>query len=127
MTTRGIYIKSLMDGVQNLNTNELDDFVNKILRLRAKRLANIASKKESDLLLNINVGLSEIELTRFNKLVTKRETETITNEEFEALVLLTEKSEKLNVQRMTALVELAQIREIALPQLMNDLNIKSKN
>jgi hypothetical protein len=124
MSTRGIYIKNLLDSAQGLNTLELDDFVNKLLAIRAKRVANVISKKESELLLKINIGLSDTEQLLFNHLIEKRDAETITNEAFEQLVELTDKSEALNVQRMKALVELSKIRGVTLSQLMADLNIK---
>jgi hypothetical protein len=124
MSTRGIYIKNLLDSAQGLNTLELDDFVNKLLAIRAKRVANVISKKESELLLKINIGLSDTEQLLFNHLIEKRDAETITNEAFEQLVELTDKSEALNVQRMKALVELSKLRGVTLSQLMADLNIK---
>lgn len=124
MSARGVYIQNLLDGVQGLNTNELDDFVSKILVLRAKRVANVFSKKESELLLKVNIGLSDEEQTFFNQLIEKRQAEMITKEEFKELVELTNKSEALNVERMNALAELSKIRGISLVQLMTDLNIK---
>lgn len=124
MTARNLYIKNLIDGVQTLDTKELDDFVAKILTIRAKRLAKAISKKESELLLKTNIGLSEEEQILFNQLIQKRDTETITKEEFEQLVKLTDKSEALNVERIKALAELSKLRGVTLTQLMIDLNIK---
>lgn len=124
MTARNLYIKNLIDDVQSLNTSELDDFVTRILTIRAKRLAKAISKKESELLLKINIGLSEEEQVLFNELIEKRDTENITATEFEQLVKLTDKSEALNVERIAALVELSKLRGVTLTQLMTDLNIK---
>ena len=61
---------------------------------------------------------------RFDELAAKGRTFTLTAAEQEERLQLVEESEAFTVQRLQALVELAQLRQVSLPALMKQLNIK---
>jgi hypothetical protein len=56
-------------------------------------------------------------------LIEKRRDENISENELVELILLTEKSEELNVKRLKSLVEIAQIRNKTLRDVMKELEI----
>jgi hypothetical protein len=60
----------------------------------------------------------------YNELIAKREAETLTSDEHQNLLRLTEQIEKLQAQRIEYLADLAQIRGISLTALMENLGIK---
>lgn len=53
----------------------------------------------------------------------KRQTEYITDEEHSELLSLIERIEQTDAERMTHLVELAQLRNVSLDVVLNDLNL----
>jgi len=82
------------------------------------------SSTESDLLLKINHSLAEIGWARYHTLVAKRHAETLTPNEQQELIGLSDQIETANVQRMTYLTELARLRKISLVALIQQLGLK---
>ena len=83
------------------------------------------TKLEADLLQKINIGLSQNKWQRYHELIAKRQAETISDEEHQELIAFSDQIEIANVQRMQALIELAQHRKTSLEILMQDLGIKT--
>ncbi len=54
----------------------------------------------------------------------KRQQDTLTETERQELITLNDIAEQKNVERMAALAKLAQLRQISLPDLMEQLGIK---
>ncbi len=81
-------------------------------------------KAEADLLQQINLGLSAETWQRYHALVAKRRAKTLTDEEQQALIALSDHLEAANARRMAALVELARLRQTSLAQVMKDLGIQ---
>ena len=79
--------------------------------------------KESQLLQKIDQGISPETWQRYHELIEKRRQETLTPEELEQLIQLSDQLEQLNAKRMGALVKLAQFRQIPLRSLMKQLGI----
>lgn len=65
-------------------------------------------------------------LKRYDELVAKRQDETLTSEEHAELLHLTNEIELLNAKLMENLVALANIRQVSLPQLMQDLGMRDE-
>ena len=82
------------------------------------------SPSETELLLQINQSLSGITWARYHELVAKRKAETLTKNEQQELIDLTDQIEIANAQRISYLVELAQLRKTPLDALMNELGLK---
>ncbi len=102
---------------------DLDHFVNELLE---KQLQSISSK-EDELLLKINLGISEEKWTTYYRLIEKRKAETLTSIEHQQLIDISNEIEIANAERIKHLVELAQLREVSLKDLMHDLGIKPNN
>ena len=83
------------------------------------------TKGESELLQKINLGLSETEWQRYHKLITKRRSETLTEDEKQELIALSDRIEEANARRIEALVELAELRGTSLEAVMDELGIKT--
>ncbi len=98
--------------------------MSQVMSLQAKRKAPCLSVDETELMLNINQGLSPDMQTRFDELVVKRQAETLTQEEHQELVLLTDQTEKMDAERMKYMAELARIRGVSLEVLMEELEIR---
>jgi hypothetical protein len=115
--------ESLLKAVDQLNSNELDQFVTDVLNLRARRGPDRLPSSESQLLARINDGLPDGLRARYTELIDRRGQELLTPEEHEELLRLTDEVERREVDRVTALTELAQSRGVPLSALMQLLGI----
>ena len=103
---------------------EVEDLIADLLKEKLLPIPNRMQRKEAELLLKINLGISEEEWNHFYQLLEKRDMEIMTPQEHRELIDLTEKIEKANTRRMQYLTELALLKNISLDQLMNDLGIE---
>jgi hypothetical protein len=117
--------ENLLEAIEQLENDELSDFVNEVLHVRARRFAPVLDHQESELFQKINQWLSEEETRRRDELLKKLDAETLTELEHEELMQLNDKVEWLNVQRLKAFIQLAELRQKTIEELMNDMGIKS--
>lgn len=119
--------ESLLKAVEQLSPIELDQFVAEVLNLRAHRVAGCLTASESELLTLINEGLPEPLRQRYRELLARREEETLTTDELIELLRLSDEVERLEGDRLSALVQLAKERSVSLSALMQDLGIPSRS
>lgn len=115
----------LLRAVQQLNQNELEQFVFKVVNLRAKQQAPSLPKTESDLLRKINQGLPKELQKKYKVLLEKRRAEELTPKEHKELLSLSDQVEKLEAQRVEYLAEMARLRQTNMTDLMSSLGIQS--
>ena len=120
-----VSINDLLNGVAQLNSTDLEQFVSQVLALRAKRVAPSASKQEAEILEKINQGLAQETQQRYNELVAKRQAEMLTDAEYQELLALIDSIEQADAERVQALTKLAQLRNMSVKALMETLNIRS--
>ena len=114
----------LLTAARQLPRREFDQFVMRVLSLRAERVAPVLPAAESELLLRINHPVPDDLQHRYDELIGRRDKRTLTSEEHEELLGLTDQIELLEAERMGHLIELAQIRRIPLDELMNQLGLQ---
>lgn len=119
-----VTLDALITGVEQLDTTDLERFANQVLTIRAKRRAPSLSSLESELLQAINEGLPEKVEQRFHQLTEKRRDGNISPEEYEELLDLIQLIEQDDAQRVEKLAALAQIRNVSIRVLMNQLGIR---
>jgi hypothetical protein len=83
------------------------------------------SAREIELLGKFDLGLTEDEWRRYWELRGKLEDETLTPSEHSELVAVNDHIELANAKRMPYLIELAGLRNVPLPQLMDELGLGS--
>jgi hypothetical protein len=106
-----------------LSLPELDQVFDKVLAVRAERIAPSLSAVEASLLERINQGPPAELRARMQELKAKRADCSITNTEYEELTLLADQAEVLQAERMTALGKLARLRGLRLPEMMAELGL----
>jgi hypothetical protein len=116
--------EELLKAVEQLSLPDLEKLMAQVIALQAQRKAPYLTKIETELLLKINQGLPPDVQTRFDTLVAKRQTETLTSEEHQELLNLTDQLEKADTQRVKYMAELAQLRGISLSTLLKDLGLR---
>jgi hypothetical protein len=116
-------IDELLKAVDQLDQADLENFVKQALALRAQRQAPSVSQTEAELLQKINQKLPTNIQNRYDELIAKRKAEMLSTEEHNKLLQLTDYVENFEAQRIIALTELAELRQISLNTLMQQLNI----
>jgi hypothetical protein len=81
------------------------------------------STRESDLLKEINLGVSADTWAEYHRLIANRQAEILTDSEQEQLIEISDRLEIANVRRMKALIELANMRDRSLDAVMQELGI----
>lgn len=85
-------------------------------------------KRETELIKKVRQSILTPDKEKiYRKLARKLSAETITPEEYQKLLELTDEMEELNVQRLECLGEIAKIRQEPFDKVMADLNIKPKS
>ena len=113
----------LFKAVEQLSPPDFSQFLSQVLSLRARREAPSLSVAESQLLLRINQGIPDELGRRYGELIAKRQAETLTQEELEELLRLTDVVEGLEAEPDGRLAALARSRSVSLGALMADLGI----
>jgi hypothetical protein len=127
MTTLEIKSKmplaELLDSLKQLGDDELGEVVATAVRLRASQRGRVLPEHEATLLQQINKTLTQAEQERLNGLIEKRQDETLTGAELAELMMLTDLVEEIQVERLSALIELAAVRGLSLEALKKSLNL----
>ena len=101
-----------------------DEFVADAVRQQLGRPEQL--DPEAELIARIRRGISQEIRARYQTLNEKRQAETITDDEYGELLSLIERIEQGDAERMTHLVELAQLRNTSLDAVIDDLNLRRK-
>lgn len=118
-------VATLFHEAEQLDNRSLDAFINNILSLRIQRETPDKQKEEAILLKKINKSLTIDQIERFKELNQKRIEGNISEQEYSELLILLEKVEKLNVNRLKYLTILARLRNVSVRELMNQLGISN--
>jgi hypothetical protein len=119
-------MNEVLHGLSELQKEELEAFVGKVLSLQAQRKAPHLTKDETALLEKINVRLSVDEYARLEHLNTKLHDETLTKDEYGELMELLERVEQVDAERIGALIELAALRGVPLETVIKQLGFPPK-
>jgi hypothetical protein len=125
MPTIQIAADQLLEAARQLPPPEFNQLVERLLAWRGQ-LMNAAprlSSAETALLLKINQGFAPATQQCYDELLEKRDARTLTPEEYQELLALTDQVEAFNVERVQALADLAQLRQVSLPEVMRQLGL----
>lgn len=117
----------LLRAADQLPPAELEQFVAKLLTIRAHRQAPCLSRTETELLQRINHPLSETLRSRYAELIDKRDARTLTPEEHTELLRLTNETETVEANRVKAIEELAELRKTSFDTILQEMGILGNN
>ena len=118
-------LTTLLNSLKQLTPDELKEVSKQTALLHARHLAPSLPQEEAELLLKINQGIIPEEIrARCATLTEKSRQGSITDEEKAELIVLVDQIELLNAKRIEYLVQLAQLRQITLSALMDELELK---
>jgi hypothetical protein len=113
----------LLRAADQLPPAELEQFVAKLLTMRAHRQAPCLNRTEAELLEHINHPLPETLRNRYAELIDKRDARALTPEEYTELLRLTDETEAAQADRIKAIAELAELRRTSFSGILEELGI----
>jgi predicted transcriptional regulator len=114
--------QDLLQATRQLTLQELREYSAQVVAIYQER-ESAAVTTEAPLLDVVHRSLSPQTKARWDELLAKRDDASLTPSEYEELLQLTDEVEALNVQRMTAVSQLAQARGVDLRTMMRQLNL----
>jgi hypothetical protein len=124
MPTIQVETDQLLNAALQMSPAELDQFVTKLFSIKARERAPVLSEREAELLQKIYHGIPTEMQERLNELIKKRQSYTITDDELQELIKLTNQIELFDAERLKHLIELAHLRNVPLDDLIRQLGIK---
>jgi hypothetical protein len=116
--------QSLLTGVSEMPVQELESFVRELNALITRKKTKDIAHREKILISKINrTVLEKSKAETYQKLILQSETVGISIEDNNRLLELVTEEENLRNERLKYLIELAQLRNIPVIQLMNNLGI----
>ena len=115
---------NIIQSLSNLNLNELDLLMSRLVGLRRQKLPSVLTELESGLLKKINTPIPMEIQKRYDLLIDKRDDQKLSDEEYNELIELTAYSEQHTVQRLEYLMELSRVKNVSLDDLMDELELK---
>ena len=124
MPTIQVETDELLKAAAQLPQVELEQFVRRLFSLKARERTSVLSEREAELLNQIYQKLPDDTQQRLNELIKKRQAYTITPDELQELIELTDQAEAFDVARLELISELAHLRNVPLAQLIQQLGLK---
>ena len=118
-------VEQLIKAVTQLPQTEFKEFLHTISRIHPLHEEHRLSARESQLFLHINQGIPTAMQQRYDELIEKRDVRSLTSEEYNELLQLTDQVEPLDAKRVEYLLELARLRKQPLSLLMEELGLPS--
>jgi hypothetical protein len=113
----------IVEAVKQLSLTDLETVTDQVILIRAQRKVPHLSRRETELLQQINLGMPQTIWQSYRPLKEKLEAENLTEEEHAELIRLIDEIEAYNVERLNWLIELAQLRNQSVRVLMDELGI----
>ncbi|MEZ4868692.1 MAG: hypothetical protein R3C14_45610 [Caldilineaceae bacterium] len=104
-----INLDQVLNGVAQLDTAALEDFLAQVSSLLAQRKAPSILQREATLLQQINYHLSPTVQTRYHELNAKLHDDTITEAEYQEFLALVDQVEGADAKRLEDLIELGKL------------------
>jgi hypothetical protein len=116
--------RSLLQNMAQMPVIELEKFIHEVNALIRRKKTQDKDYRERVLLEKISqTVLDKKKIDRHHVLVEKLEADTLTESEHTEFMDIANHEEKLRNKRVKYLIELAQLRAISLPQLMENLGL----
>ena len=116
-------ISTLYQEAERLDNTALDTLIIQLQTIRTQRKTNDKQKAEADLLKKINRGLPISQSADFQSLNQKRLSYEISDTEMMRLQKLLFSLEKLHIERVKYIGQLAALRNVTVRELLSQLNL----
>ncbi|MEA5488577.1 MULTISPECIES: hypothetical protein [Pseudanabaena] len=118
--------EQLIQTVEQLDASELEQLIAQAIRVQNKRKILSLPKDQSLLLQQITQCIPNDLQERYNFLISKRQDNSLTDEEYQELINLGEHIEAIDVKRLENLTELAKIRQTSLNSVIEEFQLQPR-
>jgi len=118
--------EQLIQTLEQLDPSELEQLVNQAMRVQTKRKILGLPKDQSLLLQKINQCIPLQLQERYDFLISKRQDNTLMDEEYQELLGLGDRIEAIEAKRLENLAELAKLRHTSLTSLIQEFQLQPK-
>lgn len=118
-----IYTNNLLQDIAQLDTSSIEQLKADMEAILEKRKQIVKQKKEQKLVQKIHNYTAFDNYKRYQELLEKHRSESITIEEYQELMTLTPQIENNNAERLEHLMTLAKIRQKPLREVMQELGL----
>ena len=124
---KGVHVglTDLVNGVSRLDTPELKKVLDQLNQVLNRRNKPLPTDIEAQLLQKIREVIPASVVRRYKQLHTKMQQNTISEKEHEEMLLLTNFMEEKSTERVHLMGELAEIQQITLPELAENLRLRN--
>ena len=119
-----ISVSELLTNVGRLNTRDFEIFFIEIQSLYGQKITATSTVTENKLLKQIKSRLTSSKQIRFEYLTARRDARTITEQEFNELLKLTDDIEKNDLLRLKRISKLADLKRMTLPEVVHFYNLQ---
>lgn len=116
----------VLKGVERLETDELEEFLTRVLTIRAQRRTPSLPQEEAELLQKINQGVPLEIRSRYDELHEKMLDEMLTPDEQQEFIDLSDQIKFADAERLKHLILLAQLRNTTVDSLMDQLGLRRR-
>jgi hypothetical protein len=120
-----VSLDELLAAAGQLTLPDMEQFVARLLALRAQRRAPSLPAEEAELLRAINQCVPAELRDRYEVLIARRRADTLTQEEYQELLRLTEQVEAADAERLSHLASLSRLRGVPLVAVLESLGIRA--
>ncbi len=118
--------EQLLRAVDEMSPDELSTFTQRVIELRARRVASTLSAGESLLFERVNRAMPADRRARYDALCAQREADALTAAEYDELLTISDEVELLDADRIAAIADLARLRGVSLDAMMTALGVPDR-
>jgi uncharacterized ubiquitin-like protein YukD len=116
--------EQLIQTVEQLDASELEQLIDQAIRVQNKRKTLSLPKDQSLLLQQIAQCIPNQLQERYDLLISKRQDNSLTDEEYQELINLGEHIEAIDVKRLENLTKLATLRQMSLNSVIEEFQLQ---
>jgi hypothetical protein len=122
-TTEAPSPEELLHAVEQLDTPQMQAFAQRVLTLRARRMAPAHAGRDAELVSLVGATLPEATMARYRDLKAAGDAGRLNAAERDELIALSDVLEEWNARRWSHLAELAEVRGITLREAASQLGL----
>ncbi|PZV11277.1 MAG: STAS/SEC14 domain-containing protein [Pseudanabaena sp.] len=119
--------EQLIQTVEQLDASELEQLIAQAIRVQTKRKTLSLPNDQSILLQQITECIPSNLQKRYDLLISKRQDNSLTDEEYQELINLGEHIEAIDVKRLENLTELAKLRQTSLNSVIEEFQLQPQS
>ena len=120
-----IGLDEILQAIAKLEVSELEKFLKKVEQIVAQKNKKQPSNREEELIQKISQSYPSELKNRYDELNQKMKIDTLSSEEYNEMIELSDQFETLDSQRLKHLIELSELRNTSLESIIKEFKPQS--